>query len=100
MAMAGRRVYYQTLGPEHKSGMMEVCKECFPIDYPGNWYDKLLKKSRNVYTLGAFDNTTDKMVGMIVGQTQTIFEAEDEIGTLLESLISDNDTAVYITIFG
>ncbi len=93
-------LYFQPLGHEHKSGMMRLCKECFPIDYPENWYDKLLKQSQNIYTLGAFDKTTDEMVGMIVGQTQAIFEAEEEVGTLLESLLSDNDTVVYITIFG
>ena len=93
-------IYYQQLRPQDKPGMMLVCKNCFPINYPEDWYDNLLKTSRNTYTLGAFDKETDQLVGIIVGQIQNISDAEDEVGTLLESRISDDDCAVYITIFG
>ena len=93
-------VYYQQLGPEHKAGMIAICKECFPVNYPEQWFDNLLKKSPNTYAHGAFDKVTHRMIGMIVGQTQNIFDAEDEVGTLLESVVSDQDTVLYITIFG
>lgn len=87
---------YRPLVLKDKPGMQVVCKECFPVDYPDKWYDNVLRK-RDFYTLGAFDE--EELVGMIVGQTQDLLEAEDEIGTLLESLIN-NDKAMYIVIFG
>ena len=90
-------VYYQRLGPEHKPGLVSISKECFPIsDYPDYWYDELLLAG---YAYGAFDKATDRMVGMVVGQPQNIFDAEDDVGTLMES-ISIDDTVIYIPIFG
>ena len=93
-------VYYRQLGPEHKQGMVTVCKNCFPIDYPSDWYDRILKESRKTYTRGAFDGATGELVGIIVGQTQCVSDAESEVGTLLESVMSDDDNVLYITIFG
>ena len=91
-------VYYQQLGPEHKLGLKLICGECFPTsDYPDEWYEELLEYG---FAHGAFDKATDKMVGMIVGQKQNIFGAEEEVGLLLESLIISEDPVVYIPIFG
>ncbi len=91
-------VYYQQVGPEHIPGLQSICYECFPTsDYPDYWYSELLE---NGFAYGAFDKATDKMVGMIVAEKQNILYAEDEVGTLLESLISVADTVVYIPIFG
>ena len=93
-------IYYGRLDLGHKAGMMALCKRCFPVDYPEHWYDNLLKHSPTTYTHGAFDIATGQLVGIIVGQIQRILEAEDEVGTLLESVTSNDDKIVYITIFG
>ena len=98
--MALPEVYYQQLGPEHKSELISITRECFPgTNYPDSWYDDLL--GNGSYAHGAFDKATDRMVGMISAYTQSILDAEDELETLLESVISvEANTVAYIPIFG
>ena len=92
-------VYYQQLGPEHKDELTSLTNECFPTShYPDDFYEELLGKGS--FSHGAFDKATDRLVGMVTGKAQNILNAEDEVGTLLESVISLDDTVVYIPIFG
>ena len=84
---------------QDKDLMQGLCNECFPLEYPESWFDGILREDRYTYTLGAYEIETGAMVGMIVGQIQSIKQIENEYGFVLEEA-SPNDCAMYITIFG
>lgn len=90
---------YRELNPSDKSYMQGLCLECFPIEYPESWYDELLSGDQWTYTQGAFELHTGRLVGMIVGQVQTLDQLEGEYGYVLE-VGSSSDLVMYITIFG
>ena len=91
---------YRELNLSDKPQMQALCLECFPIDYPDYWYYNLLEEPDEwTFTQGAFELTTGRMVGMIVGQIQSLDQLEDEYGYALEEG-SSSDLVMYITIFG
>ena len=79
--------------------MQGLCNECFPLEYPESWFDGLLREDNYTYKLGAYELETGDMVGMIVGQIQSVRQIENEYGFVLEEA-SSNDCVMYITIFG
>ncbi|XP_003383412.1 PREDICTED: N-alpha-acetyltransferase 60-like [Amphimedon queenslandica] len=94
-----QKLYYRQMSYQDKDLMQGLCNECFPLEYPESWFDGLLREDRYTYTLGAYEIETGTMVGMIVGQIQSIRQIENEYGFVLEEA-SPNDCVMYITIFG
>lgn len=94
------QLYYRELTPLDKPYMQGLCLECFPIDYPDSWFDDLLRDDGWNYTQGAFELGTGRMVGMIVGQVQTLDHLEGEYGYVLEEATPRSELTMYITIFG
>jgi ribosomal protein S18 acetylase RimI-like enzyme len=91
---------YRELTIDDKPYMKGVCLQCFPIEYPDSWYDDLLTGDNWTYTQGAFELSTGQMVGMIVGQVQTLHHLESEYGYVVKEGSGSSDLIMYITIFG
>lgn len=92
-------LYYREITLADKGYMQCLCLECFPIEYPDTWFNYLLQGDDWTYTLGAFEMATDRMVGMIVGQVQTLDHIEKDYGYVLEEAQA-GEIIMYITIFG
>lgn len=94
-------IFYRQLDVTDLLGLKAISEACFPTsDFPDEWYCELLT-DKSSYAHGAFDQDTGEMVGMIVGKTQCVLEAEDEVNDLLlGSVTAGRDNIVYIPIFG
>lgn len=97
--MDNSQLYYRQMSFEDKPSMQALCLECFPLEYPDSWFDGLLQGDEWTYTQGAYELATDRMVGMIVGQIQTLHHLENEYGYVVDES-SSADLVMYITIFG
>lgn len=96
------RIAYRQLDFMDLPGIKAVADECFPTsDFTEEWYCEVLT-GKGSYAHGAFDQETGEMVGMIMGETQCVLDAEDDVGDpiLGGSITAGKDNMVYIPIFG
>ena len=84
---------------EDKPSMKELCKECFPVEYPDVWFDALVSGAPGMHTRGIFEKSTGLLVGMIASQIHPLHSVEREYGAILEKA-GREDTVMYINIFG
>ena len=82
-----------------KPAMKELCKECFPVEYPDVWYDGLVSGAEGMHTRGVFEKSTGLLVGMIASQIHPLHSVEREYGAILEKAHRE-DAVMYINIFG
>ncbi|KAL5506853.1 hypothetical protein EMCRGX_G008603 [Ephydatia muelleri] len=87
---------HRSLRTDDSKAVRNLCSECFPINYPDSWYDYVV--SNKVFSVGVFSRQQE-LVGMVIGEEQSLRHLEGEVGCVLDSA-HQTSTVMYVISLG
>eukprot|EP00118_Oscarella_pearsei_P006836 m.31807 g.31807 ORF g.31807 m.31807 type:complete len:259 (+) comp31551_c0_seq2:259-1035(+) len=87
----------RSIRPSDINQVKELCAECFPIDYPHNWFVHITSSS-SLFSVVALIGS--KIIGMIIVETKPFASCSPEDCTILSWFSPSTTQVTYILSFG
>ncbi|XP_065826310.1 N-alpha-acetyltransferase 60-like [Oscarella lobularis] len=90
-------LFCRLMQPSDIDQVKALCAECFPINYPENWFVQITSSS-NLYSLAAV--VGNRVIGMIVVEVKPFGFCNPEDSSILSYFSSSDTKVAYILSFG